>query len=138
MRCRPVLILPLLWCSGSLLAGDLAAPTLAKFLRVLVQATGVKGVACSDKELAGELANLGVALEPDSKLVWVDSDKDLQRLAHQGKAVVCGTRGLLAAGACVAVVAEGGRPVIYVNPKGIAAAGITLPDSVMKIAKVAQ
>lgn len=137
MRFRNLIVPPLVCACAQLPAGDLAAPTLAKFLRVLLQATALKGVACPDKELAGELTNLGVALDPDAKMVWADSPADVARLAKQGRLVVCGTRGLLASGASLAVVAEGGRPAIYANPKAITATGLALPDSIMKIVKVA-
>ena len=138
MRSRCLLVIPLACVCGPLAAGDLAAPTLAKFIRVLLAGTATKGVACGDKELGGELANLGVATDPEAKVVWTDTEKDLARLARQGKLIICGTKALLAEGAAVALVAEGGHPAIYVNMKSLAASGLTLPDSIMKIVKVAQ
>ena len=109
----------------------------AKFIRVVVQGAGAKGVAGADKELAGELANLGVPVDPDSKVVWSDSDKDIPRLAKQGKLVICGSRNLMPLGASIGVTAEGGRPVLLVNPKALSATGVVLPDSLIKLAKVA-
>jgi hypothetical protein len=138
MRFRYLIALPVLWAFVPAAAGDLAAPTLAKFIRVLVQSTGNKSIACTNKELATELESLGVGIDPLAKLVWVDSDKELARHAKGGRIVLCDSRALLAGGACLAVIAEGGRPAIYVSPRSLAAAGATLPDNIMKIAKVAQ
>jgi len=135
---KGLIILAGMGIACGLWAGDLAAPSQAKFLRVVVQATGSTGVACASKELAGELTTLNVTLNPGSKVIWVESDKEIGHLVKEGRIVVCGSHALLVAGACLAVVAEGGRPVIYVNPKALAAAGATLPDNIMKIAKVAQ
>jgi hypothetical protein len=138
MRIRYLGVIPLVCLGGPILAGDLAAPTLAKFIRVLMQSTTLKAVACADKELAGELGNLGVALDPEAKLAWTENEKDIGHLARQGKLVICGNRAFLAAGASIAVINEGGRPAFYINIKNLAGTGITLPDNIMKIAKVAQ
>ena len=135
---RLLVSIPLCCVGLSLSAGDLAVPTVAKFLRLIHPATGARTVACADKELAGELANLGVGVNQESKCVWVASDKDLPHLVKDGRVVICGNRAMLAGGAAMAVVAEGGRPVIYLNIKALAGLGITLPDNIMKIAKVAQ
>ena len=138
MRSRCLLVVPLVCVCGPLVAGDLAAPTLAKFIRVLLVGTATKSVACGDKELGGELANLGVATDAEAKVVWADTPKDLARVARQGKLVICGTKAFLGEGAAVALVAVGGHPAIYINMKSVAASGLTLPDSIMKIVKVAQ
>jgi len=138
MRCR-FLLLPILLCALSPLSGtELARPTVAKFLKLLLQSMGGKPVACNDKELAGELAALGVPMSPEAKCVWMDADKDLPRLLKEGRMVICGSRPALAAGAAMALVAEEGRPAIYVNPKALASSGVSLPDHILKIAKVAQ
>jgi len=39
-----------------MMAGELGAPTVAKFIRVILMGTANKAVACSDKEIAGELS----------------------------------------------------------------------------------
>ena len=137
MPIRRPWILPLLCICGPLAAGELAAPTVAKFIHVILKGTGTKSVACADKAIAGELANLGVTVEGDSKIAWADTDKEVAALAKQGKLVVCGTRSLLGSGAGLAVVAEGGRPVIYLDHKAVAASGVTLPDTIVKLSKVA-
>ena len=139
MRCRLLLVsIPLFCASLSLSAGDLAVPTVAKFLRLILPATGARTVACTGKELSVELANLGVGLNPESKCAWVETDKELPHMVKDGRVVICGSRSMFAGGASMAVVAEGGRPVIYVNLKALSGLGVTLPDNIMKIAKVAQ
>jgi len=126
--------LPVL-CSSILHAGDLAAPTVAKFIRVIASSGGGKA-ACRDKEVAAELATLGVPVDAESKVVWVTLEAEVGKLAKLGRLVVGGKLEMLAAGASVALVAEGGRPTIYVSAKNLAGTGVTLPDSVLKISKV--
>ena len=129
-------LLPLLYLSSLAMGGELAPPTAAKFIRVIVQASGTGKVASPDKEIAGELATLGVAIEADAKVTWAGNAKDVARLATQHRLVICPNPDWLAEGAAVAITAEGGRPSIYLSSKNLASAGITLPDSVMKISKV--
>jgi len=136
MRHRIIRALPWAFLTTCLLAGDLAAPTTAKFIRVIVQASGGGKVACAEKEIAGELAGLGVAIDPEAKVCWAASDKDVVRLAGQKKLVICGNPDWIAQGASVAVTAEGGRPAIYISLKNLGAIGVTLPDSIVKISKV--
>lgn len=129
-------LLPLLYLSTLAVGGELAPPTAAKFIRVIVQASGAGKVACPDKEIAGELTTLGVDLEADAKVTWAGNAKDVARLAAQHKLVICPNPDWLAEGAAVAITAEGGRPSIYLSSKSLASTGITLPDSIMKISKV--
>ena len=128
-------LFPLL-CCACLRGGELAAPTVARFIRVIVFSTGGGEVACSDKEVAGELSALFVPIAKASKVVWVGSDQEVAKLGKLGKLVICGRVDLLAAGGAVAIVAEGGRPTIYVNTKNLAGSGLTLSDSVLKTCKV--
>jgi hypothetical protein len=122
-------------CSTLLQAGDLAAPTVAKFIRVIASSGGGKA-ACRDRDVAAELATLGVAVDPESKVVWVSLEAEVGKLARMGRLVICGKLELLAAGASVALVAEGGRPTIYISAKNLAGTGVALSDSVLKISKV--
>jgi hypothetical protein len=136
MPIRILGILLLLGGNAFAWAGDLAAPTVAKFIRVIASASGGSKVVCSDREIAGELTAINVPMEGDGKLVWATTEKDVTKFAKQGKLVICGSQDLLNAGAALAIVAEGGRPTIYISAKNLAASGITLSDSVMKIGKV--
>ena len=131
-------LLPLAGLCGTVQAGELGAATVAKFVRLVLLGAAQKSVDCPDKEVAGELANLGVAVAGDSRVAWADNKGEVARLAQASKLVICGTRTLLADGAALAVVAEGGHPALYMNPKALAKSGISLPDSISKIAKVAQ
>jgi hypothetical protein len=126
----------LLCASATLLAGDLAVPTVAKFIRVIASASGASKVACSDREVAGELASLGVQADPEAKVVWAGSERDAGRFAKLGRVVICGNIDWLNAGATIAIVAEGGRPALYISARNLAATGVAFPDTIMKISKV--
>ena len=133
---KPWLLLPLLCCSPFLSAGELAPPTAAKIIRVILQGCGGGKVACGERELASELSGLGVATDPEAKAVWASSDKEVTRLAGLRRLVMCGNPDWLASGATVAITAEGGRPAIYLSLKNLGATGITLPDGIFKLFKV--
>jgi len=135
---KRVILIALAAACGQLAAGDLASATTAKFVRVILLGTGVKTVACADRDLAWDLGQLGVVLDPDSKVAWADTEKDVARFAKGGKLVICGSKALLASGATLAVAAEGGHPVIFANLRALAATNMTLPDNILKLAKVAQ
>jgi DNA-binding IclR family transcriptional regulator len=129
-------LLPLACLSASLCAGDLAPSTEAKVIRTIAAASGGGKVECADKELASLLTGLGVSLDPGAKLAWADSDKEVARMSKQGKLVMCGSQDWFSQGASVAVTAEGGRPVIYLQVTNLALTGVTLPDSIVKLSKV--
>ena len=136
MSSRSLWLIPILCLCAPLPAGDLGAATVAKIIRVMAVGTGSKAVACEEKDIAGELANLGVALDPGARLAWAGSDKEASRLGKEGRLVMCGNPDWLALGAGAAITAEGGRPAIYLNLKNAGASGLTVPDSIVKISKV--
>ena len=136
MRFQAFGLLSLFCLSIPLGAAELAPPTVAKIIRVIAQASGVAKAACGDKEIAGELSGLGVGSDPDSKICWAASDKEVARFAAQHRLVICGNQDWLALGASVALTAEGGRPAIFLSVKNLGPTGITLPDSIVKISKV--
>jgi hypothetical protein len=126
-----------LFCFASLAwGGELAPPTAAKFIRVILQASGGDKVGCADREIAGQLANLGVGTDAEAKVAWAATAKEVARLAGQHRLVICPNPEWLGEGAAVAITAEGGRPSIYLQMKHLANAGVTLPDSIVKISKV--
>ena len=127
---------PLVCLGTSLLAGELAPSTEAKVIRTIAMASGGGKVECADKELAGLLTGLGVSLDAGAKLAWADTDKDVARMSKQGKLVMCGNQDWFAQGAAMAVTAEGGRPVIYLQMTNLALSGVSLPDSIVKLSKV--
>jgi hypothetical protein len=122
--------------STNLFAGELAAPTVAKIIRVIAAASGSAKVGCADKEIAGELSGLGLATDPEAKVCWAGNEKEVVRLAGLHRLVLCGNQDWLGQGASVALTAEGGRPSIYLQMKNLGGTGITLPDSIVKISKV--
>ena len=117
-------------------AGEVAAPTIAKIIRIVASSGNNVKVACLDPEVAAELGKLGLSLDPEARIVWAISDQDVVRLAKQNKLVICGQLGQLAQGGAVAIVAEGGRPSIYIRPANVALSKVSLPDAVIKIGKV--
>ena len=112
----------------------------AKILKVLATSLegGTPSVSCKTFELKKECVLQGVPLADGGSLVWVTSAAEAKTASQQGKLAVCGNLDLLAAGATLAIVSEGGRPSIYVNTANLARSQAKLSDSVMKIAKVAK
>jgi hypothetical protein len=127
----------LLLSTSGIHAGEVSAPTLAKILRIVATSSGSNGrISCLDPEVTAELTKLGVALDAESPIIWVVSEKDVTKYAKQSKFVICGQVGLLAQGACMAIVAEGGRPAIYFSPTNASTTKVAIPDTVVKIGKV--
>lgn len=130
------------FCSGALLlaattlsAGDLPAAVQAKFVKILCAAAGSPGkVACKDSEVLAELEKIGVAHDAAAKVAW-GKGGEVKALKAAGKFVICAKLDDLPAGGAIAVVEEGGKPQIYLHMGNIAASGVTLADSVLKIGK---
>jgi len=99
---------------------------------------GTPSVSCKVYELRKECALLGVPASDSGSIVWVTSPAEAKAALGQGRLAVCGSLDLLAAGAALAIVSEGGRPSIYISPANLAKSQAKLSDSVMKIAKVAK
>jgi hypothetical protein len=118
-------------------AGEVSAPTVAKILRIVATSSGSSGrISSLDPEVTAELTKLGVVLDPESPIVWAVSEKDIAKYVKQSKFVICGHVGLISQGACMAIVAEGGRPAIYFSPANASATKVAIPDTVVKIGKV--
>lgn len=120
--------------STSLMAGELAPPTEAKFIRVIVFATSGAKVDCSDRDIQAELPGVGLVNDASAKVAWAGSEKEVSRLAKQGKLVICGNPDWFPDGAGVAITADGGRPTIQLNMKAIGNSGMSLPDTIIKLA----
>lgn len=119
------------------MAGDVAPSISARVLRVVTGSGGGENrVACADPEVATELKRLGVEIDPKARVAWAASEQELKSLLNHGHLVVCGNPALLSKGAGLVLALEGGRPVIYMHPGNVKASGVTLSDSVLKIAKV--
>jgi hypothetical protein len=134
LRC---LLIPLVCSVATLEAGEVAAQTVAKVIRIIATSSGGDGkVACHDLELSSELLKLGVRQDFGARIVWATSESDVVKYSKQNKMVICGQVSFLSQGASVAIVTEGGRPSIYVSPASVAASNMVLPDALLKIAKV--
>ncbi len=126
----------ILGMSAGLSAGELPAEVQAKFIKILAASAGSPGkVACKDSSVAGELGKVGVSPDPGSKVAWAGSEGEVKSLKAAGKLVLCGRLEWLPAGGAIAIVEEGGKPQIYLHMGNIAASGVTLSDTVLKIGK---
>ncbi len=121
---------------GSARAGDLPPVLQAKFISILANQANAGGkIHVKDPVLLAELGKLNFAHSEASKLAWAASEVEVKALKASGKLVICGKVEWLAAGGSVAVVEEGGKPQIYLHLGNIAASGVPLPDSIVKIGK---
>lgn len=134
---KSILSAGLLFLAGSfLMGGELPADVQAKFVKLLAGYANSPGkVACKDGVLNGELAKLGVTSDAGSKVAWAASEADVRSLKAAGKLVLVGKLEWLPAGGSIAIVEEGGKPQIYLHMGNIAASGVALSDTVMKIGK---
>lgn len=125
-----------LLAAAGLIGGELPADVQAKFIKILANSANSAGkVACKDGGVAGELAKVGVNADPGSKVAWAASEAEVRSLKGAGKLVICGKLDWLPAGGAIAIVEEGGKPQIYLHMGNIAASGVTLSDTVLKIGK---
>jgi len=116
--------------------GDLPADVQAKFIKILAASANSPGkIACKDAAILGELDKMGISVDPGSKVAWAGSEGDVKALKASGKLVICGKLQWLPLGGAIAIVEEGGKPQIYLHMGNIAASGVTLSDSVLKIGK---
>jgi len=122
--------------AASLAGGELPAEVQAKFIKILAASAGSPGkVACKDAAVTGELSKAGVSADPASKVAWAASEAEVKSLKAAGKLVICGKLDWLPAGGAIAIVEESGKPQIYLHMGNIAASGVTLSDTVLKIGK---
>lgn len=108
----------------------------AKFVKVLLTATGQFGFACNDPALKAKLESMGIAVGPGFKLAWGSSEPEVRALKAQDRCIICPRQEWLKSGASLAVVVEDGQPVLYADPNNIKASGLALPDAILKVAKV--
>ena len=122
--------------TAGLVGGELPAAMQAKFIKILAQSANSAGkVACKDSAVADELAKAGVTADGSSKVAWAASESEVKALKAAGKLVICGKLEWLPAGGAIAIVEEGGKPQIYLHMGNIAASGVALSDTVLKIGK---
>jgi len=122
--------------ASGLVGGELPAEIQVKFIKILASSAGSAGkVACKDGAVVAELAKVGVSVDGGSKVAWAANEAEVRSLKGAGKLVLCGKLDWLPAGGAIAIVEEGGKPQIYLHMGNIAASGVTLSDSVLKIGK---
>jgi hypothetical protein len=107
----------------------------AKFVKAILASTGQFGFACADPGLKAKLEALGVSVGPGFKLAWGASEAEVRALKAQGRFVICPEQAWLQSGACLALVEEGGRPQLYVDPANVKASGMALPEAIARIVK---
>jgi hypothetical protein len=120
-----------------LAAQDLAPETQAKFLKILLSSTGQFGFACADPGFKAKLEANGIAVSPGFKMAWAESEAEVKSLKAAGKLVIVPKLAWLKAGGSIAIVEEQGKPQIYLNPANVKASGMTLSDTIVKMAKKA-
>lgn len=123
--------------SSLLPAGDLPAELQAKLLKIIANGAGSAGkVACKDEALKGALEAQGIAIDGMAKVAWSNLGPEIRTLKAMNKLVVCGKVELLQQGASIAIVEDGGRPKIIMNPANIKASGVQLSDAILKAASL--
>jgi hypothetical protein len=107
------------------------------FLKVITSSVGSPGrVACKDIDLSVQLKKDGLSPDAKAPVAYAVSSAQIKAFLADGKLVVCGEEPGLKEGASIAVFKENGKPVLVVNLKNAAATGLTLSDSLLKIARV--
>jgi hypothetical protein len=119
-------------------AQELSPETEAKFLKLLLSSTGQFGFACNDPGFKAKLEAAGIAVSPGFKMAWAANEGEAKSLKAAGKLVIVPVLGWLKAGGSLAIVSEGGKPQVYLNPANVKASGMTLSDTIVKMAKNAQ
>ncbi len=136
MKLLRALALTLPLAVASLHGGELPADMQAKFVALLCKSANSAGkIAVKDSVLKAELAKVGVNADDGASVAWASSEAEVKSLKAAKKMVLCGKLEFLPAGGSVAIVEEGGKPQIYLHMGNIAASGVPLADSILKIGK---
>lgn len=125
-------------CSVCLIlgAGELSVELQAKFIKILAANAGSVGkVACTSPAMLAQFERMGITPDPSAKVAWASSEAEVIAMKAAGKFVLCPDLDWLPKGASVAVIEEGGKAQIYLHMGHIAASGVTLSDSILKIGK---
>ena len=119
----------------SLSAEDLPVDLQAKFIKILLSSTGQFGFGCTAPELKGKLEASGIAVAPGFKMAWASSEAEIKTLQAAGKLVLVPKLAWLKLGGSISLIEEDGKPSIHLNLANIKASGMTLSDTIMKLAK---
>ena len=118
-------------------AQELAPETQAKFLKILLSSTGQFGFACADPGFKVKLEASGLSVAPGFKMAWAQNEAEVKPLKAAGKLVIVPKLAWLKLGGAIALVEEQGKPQIYLSAANVKASGMTLSDTIVKIAKTA-
>jgi hypothetical protein len=110
---------------------------MSPFLRVISASVGTAGrIACRDIDVAMQLKKDGISPDAKAPVAFATSDGQIRDYLAEGKLVVCASEAGIKDGAGIAIFREAGRPVMVVSLKNASAAGFTLSDALLKIARV--
>lgn len=110
---------------------------MSPFLRVISASVGAAGrIACRDIDVAMQMKQDGLSPDAKAPVAFAANDGQIKDYLAEGKLVVCASEVGFRAGAGIAIFREGGKPVLVVNLKNATAAGYTLSDALLKIARV--
>ncbi len=115
-------------------AQDLPLNTQVKLLRIMMSSAGQYGIACPDAATRAKLETVGINIGPDYKLGFATSEEEVKSLKKAGKLVIVNNSAWLSAGASIAVSSQDGKPQIRLNTANIKASGVTLSDTLIKMA----
>jgi hypothetical protein len=132
---RLIWLMPVL-CGSVLRAEELAPPTLAKILKLVVTDARESSIACTDPMLKPELERLGLKVDPESRIVWVKSSQEKAKYRGTNRLTISGHVSDLSNGVVVALVGEGGHGVFYISKANVAENKITLSTAIAKLGKV--
>ncbi len=127
------IVLALSVIAPSLSAADLPGALQAKFIKIIAASGGASAVACKDAAMVGEIKQVGFGVDAGSKVAYAGSESELA--AFKGKLIIVPKLDWLPKGGAIAIVEEGGKPAIYLHMGNIAASGVPLADSILKIGK---
>ena len=117
----------------TLSAADLPAGLQAKFIKIIAGSGGATAVACKDSGMASEIKGVGFNVDGGSKVAYAGSEGEIAGL--KGKLIIVPKLEWLPKGGAIAIVEEGGKPAIYLHMGNIAASGVPLSDTILKIGK---
>jgi hypothetical protein len=123
-------------CVSALRAEELAPVTVAKILKLVLTDARESSIACTDPMLKLELEKLGVAVSPESRIVWVRSSQEKSKFRGSHRLTISGQVSDLNEGVVVALVGEGGHGVFYISRSNVAENKIMLSNAIARLGKV--
>ena len=129
---KKVLMLALV--SLGVYAQDLPLNTQVKLIRIMMSSAGQYGIACPDPAMKAKLESVGINIGPTYRLGLATSEEEVKSLKKAGKLVIVNNSAWLSAGASIAVTSVDGKPQITLNSANIKASGVTLSDTLIKMA----